>query len=117
MTAINPNSKSFDKNYLIGLLQGNTEMMSVIINEINHKLPQCISEIELSIQKNDPLGVITFASRAKSAFQMLREDRLANSFQKIEDYARKGEMSRVKDLFTSELNPSANQIELLRKSV
>lgn len=117
MNAMTPNLKSFDKNYLFGLLQGNTEMMGVVINEIQHTLPRCISEIELSIQKNDHLGVITFAARAKSAFYMLREDRLANSFQKIEDCARKGEMSRVKDLFTAELNQTADKPELFQKTV
>jgi HPt (histidine-containing phosphotransfer) domain-containing protein len=110
-------SKSLDKNYLLRLLQGNTEMMGVVLHEILHNLPKCLAEINSSICKNDSLGVITFASRAKSACAMLREEQLVQSFQMIEDYARKGELSSAKNLFSDEFNDTLVKLQLIKKSV
>lgn len=94
-------SKSFDKNYLLRLLNGNSEMMGVVLNEIYHNIPNSLSEIETSFQKNDSLGVVTYASRAKSAFSMLREEKLVLAFQNIIIAASQGEMSSAQEIFFS----------------
>ena len=110
-------SKSYDKSYLLRLLNGNTEMMGVVFQEILRNLPNCLSEINSSIYRNDPLGVITFAVRAKSACTLLREEQLAQSFQLIEDYARKGELSSAQNLFTSEFNHTLVKLQLIEEAV
>jgi hypothetical protein len=117
MKAITITSKSLDNNYLLRLLNGNNEMMRVVIHEIFQSLPICLSEINSSLQTNDSLGVITFAARAKSAFLMLREEKLANSFQRIEEYARKGEMSSAKNIFTSHYNETLSTLKLIQEAV
>jgi hypothetical protein len=94
-------SKSFDKNYLLRLLSGNVEMMGVVLNEISHNVPHCLNEINSSLNAKDTLGVVTFASRARSAFSILREDKLAEAFMNIERSARNGEMSEAQVLFSN----------------
>jgi len=110
-------SKSYDKTYLLRLLNGNTEMMGVVLNEIFQSLTVCLSEINSSLQSNDSLGVITFATRAKSAFLMLREEKLANSFQMIEEHARKGQMSSAKNIFTSDYDETLSALKLIQEAV
>lgn len=117
MLGITKTSKTLDNNYLLRLLHGNAEMMDVVLKEIFQILPKCLSEISSSLQINDSLGVITFAARAKSAFFMLREEKLANSFQMIEDYARKGEMSSAKNLFSSDYDETLNKLKLVQEAV
>lgn len=117
MKAITITSKSLDNNYLLRLLNGNNEMMRVVICEIFQNLPISLSEINSSLQTNDSLGVITFAARAKSAFLMLREEKLANSFQMIEDFARKGEMTSAKNLFSSDYDETLNTLKLIQEAV
>jgi hypothetical protein len=117
MNAITLNSKSLDNKYLLRLLYGNTEMMGVVLNEIFQSLPKCLAEINSSIRSKDSLGVITFSARAKSAFYMLREEKLANSFQRIEDFARNGEMSSAEILFTTEIADTMIKLQLIQKAV
>ncbi len=117
MNARTLNPKSADNNYLLRLLNGNTEMKGVVLNEIFQSLPKCLSEINSSIRKKDSLGVITFCARAKSAFSMLREEKLANSFQRIEDFARNGEMSSAEILFTTEFADTIVKLQLIQKAV
>jgi len=110
-------SKSIDKNYLLRLLNGNSEMMGVVLNEILQNIPTCIAEINSSIKANDHLGIITFAPRVKSAFSMLGEAQLALTFEAIEVSARKGEMSAVKDLFEAALHESVGKIHIIQEGV
>lgn len=117
MNASIQTSNSLDKNYLLRLLQGNNEMMGVVLKEIVQTLPKCLAEISSCISLNDTLGVVTYSLRAKSAFFILREDRLVESFQKMEDFARKGEMSSVQNLFTAELNNTLVKLELIEEAV
>jgi hypothetical protein len=117
MNATTLNSKSLDNNYLLRLLHGNTEMMGVVLNEIFQSLPKCISEINSSISKKDSLSVITFSARAKSAFYMLREEKLAKVFQRIEDFARNGEMSSAENLFATEFTDTIVKLQLIQKAV
>jgi hypothetical protein len=116
MKAITITSKSLDNNYLLRLLNGNNEMMRVVIHEIFQSLPICLSEINSSLQTNDSLGVITFAARAKSAFLMLRDEKLANSFQMIEEHARKGQMSSAKNIFTSDYEETLSALKLIKEA-
>lgn len=96
--------KSFDKNYLLRLLNGNEEMMAVVLNHINHTIPNCFSEIEIGLAENDSIRIVTFANRAKSAFNMLREDQFSKAFQNIILAASRGELSTVKEIFSTILS-------------
>jgi len=107
--------KTIDKNYLFRLLNGNNEMISTVLNEIFQNIPNSLNEINSSIRKNDYLGVITFAPRVKSAFTMLGETQLVNTFQAIETAARKGEMSSVKELFEAVFEESMMKIHLIQE--
>jgi HPt (histidine-containing phosphotransfer) domain-containing protein len=107
--------KTIDKNYLLRLLSGNNEMMRAVLNEIFQNIPKSLTEINSSILSNDCLGVITFAPRVKSAFSMLGEAQLALAFESIEISARKGEMSKVKDLFEGVFQESLGKINLLQE--
>jgi HPt (histidine-containing phosphotransfer) domain-containing protein len=110
-------SKSFDKNYLLRLLNGNTEMMGVLLNEIYHNLPNCLAEINSSLKTNDATGVVTYASRAKSALLMIREDQLALAFSNIEDSAKKGEMTLAENTFTGVFNNTLSRISSMKEAV
>lgn len=110
-------SKSFDKNYLLRLLNGNTEMMGVVLNEIFHNLPNCLSEINNSLKIKDATGVVTFASRAKSALHMIREDQLASAFSTIEDSAKKGEMTIAENTFSNVFNTTLARISNMQETV
>jgi hypothetical protein len=110
-------SKSFDKNYLLRLLNGNVEMMGVVLNEIFHNIPNCLIEINSSFSAQDSLGVATYASRARSAFSMLREDNLAEAFMKIERCARKGELSIAQVTFSEISTVTLSRIENMQSSL
>jgi hypothetical protein len=110
-------SKSYDKTYLLRLLNGNVEMMGVVLNEIYHNLPNCLSEINSSLKSNDSLGVVTYASRAKSALQMIREDQLALAFSSIEDSAKRGEMRLAENTFSSVFNTTLERIKGIKEAV
>jgi hypothetical protein len=110
-------SKSFDKNYLLRLLNGNTEMMGVVLNEIYYTLPKCISEIDSSIKFNDSHGVVTYAARAKSALLMIREDQLAQAFNQIEISARNGEMKLAEITFIGAFNQTLARITSMKEAV
>ena len=110
-------SKSFDKNYLLRLLNGNTDMMGVVLNEIFHNIPTCLSEINESFKSNDSFGVVTYAARAKSAFHMIREDHLALAFSTIENSARKGEMTSAENTFTDVFNATLFRISSMKEAV
>ena len=114
--AIHP-SKSFDKNYLLRLLNGNSEMMGVVLNEIFHNLPNCLAEINSSLKTNDSIGVVTYASRAKSALLMIREDRLAQAFHHIEISARNGEMKHAEITFFDAFNNTLSRITGMKEAV
>ena len=92
-------SKSFDKNYLLRLLNGNTEMMGAVLTQINQNIPSCMAEIEFGIQQSDYIRIVTYASRAKSAFSMLREKQTTQAFQHIILAATNKDFFTVKDLF------------------
>ena len=110
-------SKSFDKNYLLRLLNGNTEMMGVVLNEIYYTLPKCLSEIDSGLKNNDSLGVVTYAIRAKSALLMIREDQLASAFSTIEDSAKKGEMTIAENTFSNVFNTTLARISNMQETV
>ena len=110
-------SKSFDKNYLLRLLNGNSEMMGVVLNEIFHNLPDCLAEINSSLKTNDSIGVATYASRAKSALLMIREDQLAQAFDHIEISARNGEMNLAKFTFVDAFNRTLARINSMKEAV
>lgn len=110
-------SKSFDKNYLLRLLNGNTEMMGIVLNEIYHNIPKCISEIDSSIKFNDSHGVVTYAARAKSALLMIREDQLAQAFNQIEISARNGEMKLAEITFIGAFNQTLARITSMKEAV
>jgi HPt (histidine-containing phosphotransfer) domain-containing protein len=110
-------SASHDKNYLLRLLNGNTEMMGVVLNEIYHNIPNCLSEINTSLKSNDSLGIVTYASRAKSALSMLREDQLALAFMNIELSARNGEMSLAENTFSSVFDNTLSRINSMKEAV
>ena len=107
----------FDKNYLLRLLNGNSEMMGVVLNEIFHNLPNCLAEIKSSLKTNDSIGVVTYASRAKSALQMIREDQLAQAFNNIEISARKGEMKLAEITFIDAFNHTLSRITSMKEAV
>ncbi len=109
-------SKSVDKNYLLRLLNGNTEMMGVVLNEIFHNIPNCLNEIHSGLNSNDSLSVATYASRAKSAFTILREDQLAKAFLQIETAARSGNMNAATGTFTSVLEASRSRISSIKEA-
>ena len=110
-------SKSFDKNYLLRLLNGNTEMMGVVLHELFQNIPHCMSEINSSLQCKDSIGVVTYAARAKSALHILREDQLAEAFMSIEQSARNGQMSGAESTFSSVCNTTLSRINALQESV
>jgi hypothetical protein len=110
-------STSHDKNYLLRLLNGNIEMMGVVLNEIYHNIPNCLSEINASLKSNDSLGVVTYASRAKSALSILREDELALAFTNIERSARNGEMSLAENTFSSVFATTLSRISSMKEAV
>ncbi|MDP4630079.1 MAG: hypothetical protein NWQ44_09105 [Flavobacteriales bacterium] len=110
-------SKSFDKNYLLRLLNGNTEMMGVVLNEIYYTLPKCLSEIDSGLKNNDSLGVVTYATRAKSALLMIREDQLAQAFNQIEISARNGEMKLAEITFIEAFNTALSCISIMKEAV
>ena len=110
-------SKTNDKNYLLRLLNGNTEMMGVVLNEIYHNLPNCLSEINTSLKLNDSHGVVTYASRAKSALHMIREDQLALAFSSIENSARMGEMISAESTFLGVFNTALSRISNMKEMV
>jgi hypothetical protein len=109
-------SKSYDKTYLLRLLNGNTEMMGVVLNEIYYNLPNCLSELNASLKSNDSFGVVTYASRAKSALQMLREDQLALIFSSIEDSAKRGELRLAENTFSSVFNTTLTRITNIKEA-
>jgi hypothetical protein len=109
-------SKSVDKNYLLRLLNGNTEMMGVVLNEIFQNIPHCLKEINSGLNSNDSLNVAAYASRAKSAFNILREDHLAQAFLQIETAARNGKMSDAEVLFTSIFNTTLSRISFIQEA-
>ena len=109
-------SKSVDKNYLLRLLNGNTEMMGVVLKEIFHNIPNCLNEIHSGLNSNDSLSVATFASRAKSAFTILREDQLAIAFLHVETAARAGNMNAATSTFTSVLEASRSRISSIKEA-
>lgn len=92
-------------------------MMGVVLNEIYHNLPNCLSELKASITSNDSLGVITYAARAKSALQMIREDQLALAFSSIEDSAKRGEMNLAENTFSSVFNTTLSRIRSMKEAV
>jgi hypothetical protein len=108
---------SFDKNYLLRLLNGNTEMMGVVLNEIFQNLPNCLSEINSSLKTNDSIGVVTYASRAKSALLMIREDQLAQAFDHIEISARNGEMHLAEITFIDAFNHTLARMNSMKDAV
>jgi HPt (histidine-containing phosphotransfer) domain-containing protein len=110
-------SKPFDKNYLLRLLNGNTEMMGVLLNELFQNIPNCMSEINSSLLAKDPLGVATYASRAKSAMHILREDQLAEAFSKIEQSARNGKLSVAESTFSNIHKTTISRINNIQESV
>jgi HPt (histidine-containing phosphotransfer) domain-containing protein len=110
-------SASHDKNYLLRLLNGNTEMMGVVLNEIYHNIPNCLSEINASLKSNDSLGVVTYAARAKSALSILREDQLTQAFSEIEISARNGEMKLAEITFSSVFTNTLSRITSMKESV
>jgi len=110
-------SKPPNKNYLLRLLNGNTEMMDVVLYEIYNNLPKCVSEIDLSLKTNDSFGVVTYATRAKSAFLLINEEKLALAFSNIEDLARKGEMTHAKNTFTGVFNTTLSCISDIKEFV
>lgn len=116
MSSSNPIAHSFDRNYLLRLLNGNAEMMGVVLNHIYHNIPNCLSEIELGIAKNNSTRIITYANRAKSAFSMLREDLYAQAFQNIVFAASRGELSSVKEIFESILSPIEGRLIEFKKA-
>lgn len=92
-------------------------MVEAVLVEIYQNIPNSLSEINSCISDNNYLGVITFASRVKSAFSMLGEADLAHTFEAIEASARKGEMSAVKHLFDSAFQESLEKINLILEVV
>lgn len=106
-----------DKNYLLRLLNGNTKMMGIVLNEIYHNLPNCLSEINTSLKLNDSYGVVTYASRAKSALLMIREDQLALAFSSIENSARMGEMISAESTFMGVFNTALSRISNMKETV
>jgi hypothetical protein len=110
-------SKSFDKNYLLRLLNGNTEMMGVVLNEIYYNLPKCLSEIDSGLKSNGSLGVVTYAARAKSALLMIREDQLAQAFNRIEISARNGEMKLAEITFIDAFNDTLSCISSMKEAI
>jgi HPt (histidine-containing phosphotransfer) domain-containing protein len=110
-------SNSFDKNYLLRLLNGNTEMMGIVLNELFQNIPNCMSEINSSLISKDSMGVVTYASRAKSALSILREDQLAKAFMSIEHSARNGQMSVAESTFSSVCNTTLSRINAMQESV
>jgi HPt (histidine-containing phosphotransfer) domain-containing protein len=110
-------SKTFDRNYLLRLLNGNTEMMGVVLNEIFHNIPNCLSEIHSSIKAKDSLGVVTYASRAKSALSILREEQLVQAFIIIEKSARNGQMSIAEDTFSGIFDTTLSRISSMKEAV
>lgn len=110
-------SKSFDTNYLLRLLNGNSEMMEVLLDEIFNKLPNCLAEINSSLKTNDSVGVVTYASRAKSALVMIREDQLAQAFNHIEISARNGKMNLAELTFIDAFNRTLARINSLKEAV
>lgn len=105
-----------DKNYLLRLLNGNTEMMGLVLNEIFKNIPNCFNEINTGLQSNDSLRVAAFASRAKSAFNILQEDQLAMAFLQIETAARAGNMNAATGTFTSVLEASLSRISSIKEA-
>ena len=91
-------------------------MMGVILNEIYHKLPTCLSEINASLKSNDSIGVVTYASRAKSALHMIREDQLAKAFMTIEDLARNSEMALAENTFSSVFSTTLDRITQMKEA-
>jgi len=110
-------SKSFDQNYLLRLLNGNTEMMGVVLNEIFHNIPNCLSEIETGLKTNDAIGVVAYASRAKSALHMIREDQLANAFHHIETSAKSGELTLAENTFSNVFTATLDRITSMKEAV
>jgi hypothetical protein len=110
-------SNSFDKNYLLRLLNGNTEMMGIVLNELFQNIPNCMSEINSSLISKDSMGVVTYASRAKSALHILREDQLAEAFSIIEQSAKNGHMSIAESTFSSICGDTLSRMNKIQESV
>lgn len=91
-------------------------MMGVVLNQIYHNIPNCLSEIEMGIAENNSSRIVTFASRAKSAFSMLREDQYAQAFQNIILTASRGELSSVKEIFESILSQIEGRLTDLKRA-
>ncbi|MFM1770927.1 MAG: hypothetical protein RLZZ71_69 [Bacteroidota bacterium] len=91
-------------------------MMGVVLNEIFHNIPNCLNEIHSGLNSNDSLNVATYASRAKSAFTILREDQLAKAFLQIETAARKGNMSDAEILFTDIFDTTLSRISFIQEA-
>jgi len=92
-------------------------MMGVVLNEIFHNLPNCLAEINSSLKTNDSIGVVTYASRAKSALLMIREDQLAQAFHHIEISARNGEMKLAEITFFDAFNNTLSRITGMKEAV
>lgn len=92
-------------------------MMGLVLNEIYHNIPNCLSEINASLKSTNSLGVVTYASRAKSALSLLREDELALAFTDIERSARNGDMLLAKKTFSSVFATTLSRISSMKEAV
>ena len=81
-------------------------MMVVVLSEIAQNITNCLSEIYSSLKAQDAIGVAAYASRAKSAFDILREDELVKAFNSIEQDARNGKISLAECTFYSAYKPA-----------
>jgi len=110
-------TKSLDKNYLLRLLNGNTEMMSIVLSNVFQNIPHCLNQINSCMQANDKLGVITYASRAKSAFSLIREEQLVMAFHKIALTARDGELSTIREFVSATHTDTLGKLSALKEAV
>ena len=92
-------------------------MMGVVLNEIYHNLPNCLSELNASLKSNDSLGVVTYAARAKSALQMIRENQLALAFSSVKDSAKKSKMALAETTFSGVFNTTLERIKGMKEAV
>lgn len=92
-------------------------MMSVVLNKVLQNIPHCLNQINSCMQANDNLGVITYASRAKSALSLIREDQLVNAFHKITLTARNGELSAMRELVDTTYTETLGTLCALKEAV
>lgn len=64
-------SVRYDLSYLNQVFQGNQEMVNNIISLFLQQVPEYIREMEVCVEKNEPLSLHPLAHKAKSSVSML----------------------------------------------